>query len=325
IRAWVNTGMNGGGIPIVANIYEAVGFALGAERRSYTIGLFKKFEAAKKDLAAGRGLPLEVLEGIRSSFHPDVPADSLLELTKHTMTAGQRMATQRRAAEAGVEVDFDPTQYDPVKLYLYAFEMGMTEEIAHALGQKAAKAALAFPFEYEVVGILVDCSASMYGDETQKLRPIATALAVRDLLMRTADVARIRHAGGEPDDRGLVLPSQDTELATSLVQLLEMRPDVVYVISDGYENAPAGRFAEVMAHLKRIGIKTPVYHLNPVMAAESAGVRELAPGLAPTMPVHDPSGLGISFLRGVLEAEPLRGINTLLKLAVKPDKKEALT
>jgi hypothetical protein len=117
-------------------------------------------------------------------------------------------------------------------------------------------------------------------------------------------------------DTMLIRPAGDTGLAEGLIDLLETEPDAVFVISDGYENRPAGRFAEVVSALRAMGNTTPIFHLNPVFAAESVGVRELCPGLVPTLPATRPEALGISMLRGLLEADPARGIAALVRLAL---------
>jgi hypothetical protein len=227
------------------------------------------------------------------------------------------MSVQRQAHEAEVDVRMDPAQYDAVRLYLYAFEMGMTVEIARALLDKARAAARAFPARYGTIGILVDASASMEGSAEQKLRPLAAALALRDLLQHTGP-ARVVYAGGAPSaaDSMLVRPQGDTGLAEALVDLLETLPEAIFVISDGYENRPAGRFAEVVSALRGIGDTTPIYHLNPVFAAEAQGVRALASGLCPTLPASRPEALGLAMLRSVVEADPARGIPALILLSV---------
>jgi hypothetical protein len=114
----------------------------------------------------------------------------------------------------------------------------------------------------------------------------------------------------------LVRPSGDTSLAEGLLSLLESVPEAIFVLSDGYENRPAGRFAEVVAELRRMGDTTPIYHVSPVFAAEASGVRELCPGLVPTLPVSRPEALGIGMIRGMLSADPARGIASLVKLAL---------
>ena len=312
---------------------ECVRFILGGRDR-LTLPLFRAFEAAKVDLSNGAKLPMEVLEGLRSTYHPEADKDEVLKLVakKGSLTTGQKMAVQKRAKAADVNVQMDPTKYDAVRLYLYAFEMGADEKILVALEQKARKAAAAFPARYGDVGILLDASASMAGDKTQPLRPMAVALAMRDMLRHTASettICRTIHPekgmtviGSQVDDWGpgqLIRPMGDTALADGLIEILseDPAPEAVFVISDGYENAPAGRFAEVMVQVREIGITTPVYHLNPVSAAEAQGVRELAPNEGvPTMPVQQPASLGPTFIRGLIEAEPVKGINVLVRMAL---------
>lgn len=303
-----------------AKAAECVRFIFG-DRSRLSLPLLVAFEAAKTDLAAGKKLPLEVLQGIRGTFHPDVTKEQVLELAKDNLTKHQKIAVQRRAEEAGVKVDVDFKAYDAVKLYLYAFERGMNQEIADALEKRAARAAAALPNRWKSVGIVVDASKSMEGDRTQKLRPMAVTLALRDMLMAAAEHGVGHYCGGDyGQQNGLVRPMGDTAIADGLVQVLSHAnpPEAVFVLSDGYENAPSGRFAEVLAQVRELGIDTPVYHLNPVMAAEASGVKELAPGDGvPTMPVQSPEALGATFIRGMIEAEPVKGINVLIRKALE--------
>jgi hypothetical protein len=296
-------------------VHRAVAFVLGHPGRD--LPLLVAYEAAKADISAGKALPPEVLEGIRSVFHKGTPKTRVLELTADKLTKAQRLSVQRRAQAAKVDVKMDPADYDSVRLYVYAFEMGMTVDIAKALVQKAERAACDFPVRHGTIGILLDASASMEGSAEQGKRPIATALALRDMLSFTAS-ARVVTVGGDrrASESMLVRPSGDTSLAEGLLELCEGKPDAIFVISDGYENRPAGRFAEVVSALRAIGVATPIYHLNPVFAAESVGVRELAPGLVPTLPASRPEALGISMLRGLLTADPERGLAALVRLAL---------
>ena len=298
-----------------ARARASVAFVLG--RPGATLPLLVAYESAKVDISAGAKLPLEVLEGIRSVFRKSTPKERVLELTAANLTRAQRMSVQKRAEAARVDVQMDPTEYDAVRLYLYAFEMGMTVEIAGALLDKAEKAARSFLVAHDSIGILLDASASMEGAGDQRLRPMATALSLRDMLLHTGR-GEVVTIGGQASaaDTMLVRPAGDTSLARGLCDLLESAPDAVFVISDGYENRPAGRFGEVVSALRAMGNTTPIYHLNPVFAAESGGVRELAPGLVPTLPASRPEALGLSMIRGLLEADPARGIAALVRLAL---------
>jgi hypothetical protein len=311
---------------------ECVGFVLGATLEP-TLPLLVAFSAAKHDLAAGAKLPLEVLEGIRSSHHPQVDRRTLLALGKGTLTKTQRKQVQREANQAGVEVAMDPRDYAAVELYVYSYAMGVTDDIAAALVAHGRRAAAEFPVRYARIGVLVDASGSMVGHATQALRPMAVALALRDMLQAVGDSHRTIYCGGEfrAEDHarlsspsalgfaGLCRPAGETALAEGLLELLDVdeaqRPEAIYVISDGYENAPAGRFSEVLLALRGMGIEIPIYHLCPVFAAEARGIRSLGEGLV-AMPVARPEALGVSFLRSLVAAEPLRGINCLLRAAL---------
>jgi len=297
-----------------ASVNECVGFLLGNES-NLTLPLLRAYVDAKGDLESGGKLPYETLEGLRSTYHPDRTSAEVLELTREQLTAGQRIAMQRKAESDGVEIEFVPERYDAVRLFLYAFERGLVPEIDATLDGKAAETAAHLPVQFDSIGILVDASASMVGHGTQPLRPMAVALALRDVLKAACPRTAVRYCGGEEDGR-LVRPCGDTSLAEPLVSLLAESPEAVFILSDGYENAPAGRVAEVMDRVRELGDTTPVYQFSPVFAAEAGGLRSLSPGDVPAVPVNEPAGLGLALLRSVLYNEPQRAITTLLRLAL---------
>jgi hypothetical protein len=95
-------------------------------------------------------------------------------------------------------------------------------------------------------------------------------------------------------------------------------PDSIFIISDGYENMPAGQVGDVIRLARAIGIDIPIFHLNPVFAAEAGSVRtfgEEIPGVT-TMPVRSPSVMGTTMMRGIIETDPKRGIEGLIKHAL---------
>jgi len=293
----------------VDRVEQCVRFVLGDET-SMTLGRLAAYCEAKSDFDRGAVLPPETMEGLRSRYHKDRTSAEVLELTKSQLT-GQKIAVQRKAEQSGVEVEFDPAKYDAVRLYVYAFEMGMTDEIRQALREKAEAAAARLPVQFARVGVLMDASQSMIGHDTQARRPIATALALRDLLSATAEDAVVITSDGQSSESyELVDPSGDTSLAAGLVQLLKSEPDVVFVLSDGYENAPAGRFGETVAAVRRIGIQTPIHQFTPVFAAESQGVRTLSDSVV-AMPVSKPDAIGIGLLKALIESDVDRGVAAL--------------
>jgi len=301
----------------LATVCECVAFVIsrGSSKEEWSRPLFQSYIAARTDLAAGKTLPPEVLEGIRSVYHKGTKKEEIVKISAKSgsMTAKQKIQVQTRAEKAGVTITFDPNSYDATRLYLYAFERKLDDNIRKALDEKARKSAAQLPIDCDGAVVLVDASRSMFGDQTQKLRPMATALAMRDMFIAAGAKAVI--VGGKGKGR-MVFPSGDTSLALPFAKAIrDHNPTAVYVISDGYENTPAGRFAETVRAVRKIGITIPIYHLNPVAAAETASVRQLAPGIVPTMPVQNPSAFGASLLREAMEQDPLAGVRALLKQA----------
>jgi len=307
---------NAGGKHDQAHVAQCVGFILGVEKR-LTLPLLKAYRDAKRDLKHGKKLPYETLEGIRSVYHAKVPNAEVLQLVKDSLTAAQRMGFQKKARQEGVQVEMDPTQYGPVKLYLYGFEMGMSADIFAALDKKIEGLVRSFPFRFNNVGILVDSSGSMYGDETQKLRPMAVTLALRDLLVFAADSSEISYAGGRDmnGNRRMRYPEGNTDLAMLLVDLLESGVDSIFILSDGYENTPSGRVSEVISQARNLGIDTPIYQLSPVFGAKTGGIRRLSESV-PAMPVDNPAGLGVGMLRGMLYTDPLKAISGIAQMVL---------
>jgi hypothetical protein len=295
-------------------VYQSLCFILGGQRE-YTVPLLRAFTAARTNLAEGAALPVEVLGGIRSRFHKDTPHGAVLELARQagTITESQKLAMQRSAARQDVELAFDPTRADMVRLYVFALEFEMTAAIRAALDDKASKIAARLPFHYRRIGIVVDTSGSMAGTEQAKNRPLAVALALRDVFSASADQVMVRATQGVFEASGIVGPAGDTNLAGALVEVMQDELDAVFILTDGYENAPAGRVDEVIRALRQLGVATPVYQVTPVLASETAGIRLLSPELAP-LPVSRPEALGLALVRAALTCDIETGIQGLLTL-----------
>jgi hypothetical protein len=221
---------------------------------------------------------------------------------------------QRTSKEAGVELEFDPTKQDMIKLYVYAMEQGSNSDIKKAIEKKAKNAAASFPLKYGNIGIVLDNSRSMYGSDTQKNRPLAISLAMKDILTASAKKTNLVVTGGELDQFGLTKASGSTSLAEALLEVIENNPDAVYILSDGYENTPAGRVNEVICSLREMGIDTPIFQMSPVMATESAGLRKLSEKIE-QLPVSRPEGVGLALIRAAINQDQLeQGITGLLDI-----------
>ena len=229
------------------------------------------------------------------------------------------MLLQKSAKKAGVKLDFDPTKQNLVKLYVYALEMGINAQIRKAMDERAEKTAASIPIRYGKTSIVVDTSKSMFGSDKQKNRPIAVALSMRDILAANSDESFVFATNGEFKHSGMIKPSGETSLANALVKAVKKEPDVVYIITDGYENAPAGRVNEVIKRIREMGINTPIYQVTPVMASESLGkegaIRRLSKDIEP-MPVSNPESIGLAMVRAAIGSDLEQGLKGLLSVAL---------
>lgn len=296
-------------------VFECISFALGNSLKNdvkWTFPKLNSYTEINQDFQAGKQLPQVVVEGKRSTFHPEKTHDEVLALTAKTATTKQKIRGQKLAKKAGVDLEFNPMQHEPVDLYVLAYATRLTSEIQHALRITAGKLAAALPLDLGHIFIIIDTSESMRGTKKSgSNRPIARALAGRDMLSCAAKSTRTMG-----DDRFLVKPSGNTNLAGELLTALEADVDTIFVISDGYENRASGRFAELMYHARRIGLDTPVFQLSPVMAGETYGARDLSP-LVPVLPLSDdPRSLGLGLLKHILKQNFEAGITQLFKMAV---------
>lgn len=295
-------------------VYECISFILKNEAQ-VTLHTLKSFVESKTTLEKGNKLPTEVLEGIRSTYHKTGKThQDVLKITAVNLTEKEKMTKQKSAKKQGVKIEWDPTKQEVVELYKYALENGMTREIKDALTAKALKSANDSPIAYENLGILVDASNSSIGDDTQKYRPLAVTLSLRDMLMQSADQAFVEYAGGI-EKAGLVYPMGETNLAKPLIKLLKKNPDAIFIISDGYENAPAGRVNEIVGTMKNLGYEIPIYQISPVMSAEAGGLRKLSDKIS-ALPASKPSALGLSMVKAMLLEDIDGGINGLFSLTL---------
>ncbi len=292
---------------------EAVSFILGNET-GLTLPILVQYVAAKLpgNLEAGRGLPVTTLLGIWRHYHREagVPITKVYELSKLTKT--EKLTQNTATKKAGVTVTFDPLKQDLIKLIIYAYEKGMTEDMLDAIKKKAKTAFETFPLEYNKVAFILDASKSMEGDKTQSMRPMAIALSAL-YTMRNAPECSETIIGGYKNSSGLVYPKGSTDVASAILVAASTEPDVIYIATDGYENVTAGRFHEVESALHKMGINIPIIQLTPVIGAEAMGTRSLSENIA-VLPVSDMSRVGVGMLKTAFIADPSQGISMLLSL-----------
>ena len=87
-------------------------------------------------------------------------------------------------------------------------------------------------------------------------------------------------------DETFPAPQGTTDLASAIIEATREKPQVMLVITDGYENARQGDAAEVIRGIRQLGLEMPIYEVVPVFTfAEDLSQRRLGE-LAVTLPIE---------------------------------------
>ena len=135
---------------------------------------------------------------------------------------------------------------------VHLFRGGESPDLRDAADRMVAAAAASLPAFPGALALVLDQSASMRGYGEREWAVLSQAVALRRVLEHRCARLDVVTVGG-PD-----APSGPTDLATGVLDALATRPDLVAVVSDGYENTNPGDMARVVATLPRIGVETPV-------------------------------------------------------------------
>ncbi|XRQ15039.1 hypothetical protein ACN3XK_30405 [Actinomadura welshii] len=158
---------------------------------------------------------------------------------------------------------------------VHLYRGGPSEDLHAALGRYVAAAAAAFPRFEGTVALVLDASASMRGYGDREWAVLSQAAALRAVLAQVcARLEVVEAGGGERDPRGA------TDLANGVLDALGTAPDLVAVVSDGYENQFPGDLARVVATLPRAGVTTPVVFCHALFTgSDDLALRTPAPSL----------------------------------------------
>ncbi|WP_395107055.1 hypothetical protein [Actinomadura sp. SCN-SB] len=158
---------------------------------------------------------------------------------------------------------------------VHLYRGGPAEDLYVALGGYVGEAAAAFPRFEGTVAMVLDASASMRGYGDREWAVLSQAAALRMVLSQVCDRLEVIEVGG--DER---TPRGATDLATGVLDALATEPDLVAVVSDGYENLYPGDLARVVATLPRAGITTPVVFCHAMFTGgDDLSLRRPAPAL----------------------------------------------
>ncbi|MEV0127657.1 hypothetical protein AB0H83_04235 [Dactylosporangium sp. NPDC050688] len=158
---------------------------------------------------------------------------------------------------------------------------GPTAELLPAVERYTGTAVAGLPRYDGTVALVLDDSASMRGYGEREWAVASQVAALRRVLDRVcARLVVVRAGGGQVGGTGR--PGGATDLATAVLDALSgpVTPDVVAVVSDGYENVHPGDLARVTAALPGAGVPTPVVFCQATFGhADDLTLRRPAPAL----------------------------------------------
>ncbi|WP_197996321.1 hypothetical protein [Gimesia panareensis] len=267
-----------------------------ANQKPFTRPLLNQYRQAQYSAAAIYELPFTVAESLAQKHQ--VPREVFLQKIEPKMTAAEKMRYQSAAARTkGVEIEFDLSRAGLTKLALYVLSLKQSErqdraaELQTALESAAEKALRRAPLTLGRVAAVLDRSRSTKGSRERRNRPLGVALAASYLLRKASRDYRAfwTPANTEGEDEFLTRPAGQTALAEPLLDALDWQPDLIVIVSDGYENDPP-QLVDQVARVYREAIgkgNTPeIVHMNPVFDADHYSPRRLGATI-PTVGLRD--------------------------------------
>ncbi len=139
---------------------------------------------------------------------------------------------------------------------VHLYRGGKSEQLMEAVENYVKEAAAKLPRFDGTLALVFDASASTksYGD--RQYCCLAQSVALKLVLEQCCSKVKVYQVGGTVDR--LPMPEGYTDIATSLLDALKGKPDLIAIVSDGYENLYPGDLSRVVATLPQIGIETPI-------------------------------------------------------------------
>lgn len=263
-------------------------FLFGLERRKkFETELLDKYRQAHYSASAIYDLPFTIAQSLAAKH--GIPMETFFQKIQPKMTQAEKLRFQVTADRAkGVDLGFDLAKAPLTKLAIYVLSLPpgqrqeRADELHAALQQSAGRAAARIPMRLGNVVAILDRSRSAMGSRQKRNRPHAVAVATSYLLRELASEYReiwTPQSGSNSSGFAISQPAAgQTSLADPLIDALQGFPDLVVMVSDGFENDPpdaADQVAKVFR--QKIGrSRTPeIIHLNPVFDADHFSPRPI--------------------------------------------------
>ncbi len=297
-------------------------FLRGFCERKFSTPLFEAFRRAHYAESAIYELPYSIAEGLAAKH--GVRREVFLERIAPRLTRNERLRLQDASLEAlGESFDVDWERLPPTRLASYVLSRPLDErrrradELRDALDRAVARSVRRTGVRFGRVACVLDRSFSSAGSREKRNRPLAVALAVSRWMRAAA--AEYTAFWTEPvDDEILVTPYGATNLVRPIIDALRTEPELLVVVSDGYDNDPPTVAGQALELAPRLCPGCFVLHVNPVYDADGFAPRSLSPDV-PTLGIRDGEDIAtlVAFARFARGAASLAELEAHLDARVR--------
>lgn len=267
------------------------------KKKEFKNNLFKDYIKAKTDKEFIYKLPYSIAEGF-AAYHK-VDRSKFLKKIKGRMTEGEKLRMQETGKREGVKIEADWTKFKLVQLFKYLRTQARVPVKAKTIIKQLSKQiAENIPYEWKKVRVVLDNSGSSYASKEKKYHPIAVAQSLSAILEHKSKNFKEYFTNEDRKTKVLAPVGGATNLAKPTLQALKDKPDLLVIVSDGYENQPAMLTSQIVrAYKNKIDKenKTTICHINPVFAAEKGSTKELGEDI-PSFGLLHVEQLATSFL-----------------------------
>lgn len=265
-------------------------------RTRFTEPMMEAWRRAHYDTRAVYELPYTVAEGFAAQHK--INRAAFLTRIQPRLTRAERLRLSESARRHDIDTGADLAAMPLVRQASYVLGLSLDDraarrdELVAALRAGARRAAGRRKRSWGRVVAVLDDSFSAFGSAQKRRRPLAVALACHYLLEALASAYTGLWLSRRPDPV-MIYPYGATPLGERILDALELGPERIVIVSDGWDNAPPGLAGEVLrAWRARLdpGRATSIVHLNPVYDDGGFDVRRLTPGV-PTVGIRDAEDL----------------------------------
>ena len=294
-------------------------------RRRWSDPMFDAVRRAKYEEGALYELPFSIAQGLAAS--KGIPRARFLKRAQHSMTVRERVRMEATAERHGAKLNRMPLErLGLTKVCSYALgldkedRVAARERIEQALTHAVNRCLARSPLTLGRVAAVLDRSQSSRGSSHKRNRPLAVTWGIHRVLQRASLTYKAFWTWPTSDELRLG-PRGQTDLATPLMAALRWAPELLIIVSDGYDNAPPGAAAEMLRVFRTkldVEEKTTIVHVNPVFDAEDMQPKTLGPWV-PSVGVRDAEDLPtmLGFARFVAGDASLNDLLTYLDTRVR--------